>query len=336
MPKSKLKPRPDGRLRKVVNGKSFYGKTEREINQKILDYREKKEKGPTFKEVADEWWVLEVEQLSPSTVRGYRKATERAIDFFGKRYVKDISTSEITMFLHHLGRKNYAKKTVKNHKIVISRIMHYAVVECYIAFNPAREAEMPRGLSETKRKPASREEELKVHNSSHIWLMPYMALLTGMRKGELLGLKWDDIDFKKNLISVNRSVWYGGGTNIKEPKTEAGIRKIPILLPLQNELQKYKCIPGNFVFGDEKPLSEKKFRYMYAKFQKETGITATLQQLRKSYATMAVGANIPADVLKSIFGHKDISTTLNIYAEVREDRIIKAGKDLSLFSASNA
>lgn len=329
MPKSKLTKRKDGRFRKVVNGVAFYGYTEREIDKKILEYGEKKEHGPTFAEVADEWWRLEVERLSPSTEKGYKAATKRAVEFFGKKFVKEISTSDVTRYLHRLGRLDYAKKTVKNHKIVISRILHYAVVECYIPFNPAREAEIPRGLSEKPRKPATKEEERKIIECADVWLMPYMALLTGMRKGELRGLQWQDIDLEEGLIYVRRSVWDGGGTHIKAPKTEAGTRKIPILEPLKKELERHVGEPNKFVFGDDKPMSDKKFRYMYSKFQKQTGITATMHQLRKSYATMAVGADIPADVLKAIFGHKDISTTLNIYAEVRDERIKEAGQKMS-------
>ena len=71
----------------------------------------------------------------------------------------------------------------------------------------------------------------------------------------------------------------------------------------------------------------------YKKFQESTGVTATLHQLRKSFATAAVDANVPPDVLKEIIGHKDISTTMNIYAEVRENRIKEAGNALSKMMA---
>ena len=90
-----------------------------------------------------------------------------------------------------------------------------------------------------------------------------------------------------------------------------------------------KKTPDHYVFGGDKPMTEKAYRYAYAKFQKQTGIQATAQQLRKSYATLAVGANVPADVLRVIFGHADISTTLNIYAEVREERITDAAELLN-------
>ncbi len=330
-----LKKRADGRYVRAIKdertGKRvyFYGTSEREINKKILDYTVRKEKGRLFCEVADEWWETEVEKLSPSTIKGYRTATTRIVDYLGQYHISEIETSDINKVLNKLARQGLAKKTVKNHKIIINRIFHFAVVEGDIKYNPANEAELPRNLPETKRHPATPDEESTIRKNSEIWLLPYMALTTGMRKGELLGLKWEDIDLQSNLIYVKRSVWYGGGIHIKEPKTEAGKRKIPIITPLREELIKHKGNSNHFVFGGENPITDKKFRCLYAKFQKETGVTATLQQLRKSFATIAVGANIPPDVLKSIFGHKNISTTLNIYAEVRDSRIAEAGNILS-------
>lgn len=330
-----LTKRKDGRYVRAIQDRKtgrrvyFYGTSEREINKKILEYTAKSEKGRLFSEVADEWWSIEVEKLSPSTIKGYRAATDRIIEYFGQEYISEIETSDINKVLNKLARLGLAKKTVKNHKIIINRIFHFAVIEGDIRYNPANEAELPRNLPETKRRPATPAEESTIRKSSEIWLLPYMALTTGMRKGELLGLKWEDVDLENNLIYVRRSVWYGNGTHIKEPKTEAGKRKIPIIIPLREELIKHKAEPSHFVFGGENPLTEKGFRYHYAKFQKETGITATAQQLRKSFATIAVGANIPPDVLKSIFGHKNISTTLNIYAEVRDSRIAEAGDILS-------
>lgn len=330
-----MKKRADGRFCKVVDGKFFYGYTEREVYKKIYEYTDKKVRGFSFTEVADEWWEVEVSKLSPSSIRGYRKAAERARAFFNDTPISDISVSDITRYLHHLARENFSKKTVVNHKIVVSRIMHFATVEGYIKTNPAHDAEIPRNLKQKKRKAATPKDEEAILNSSlDDWQLPAFALLTGMRKGEVLGLKWKDIDLEKSIIYVSRSIWYANSkANIKSTKTEAGERCIPIVDKLRIRIIKLSEInhsPEDFVFGEgEKPLSEKAYRYRLKKFSEKNGITSTLHQLRKSFATAAVDADIPPDVLKQIIGHKDISTTLNIYAEVREHRIQSAGKDLS-------
>ena len=336
-----MKKRPDGRYVKVITDPktkkrvSFYGATAREATLKALEYEEKKNSGKTFGDVVDEWWRLEVEKLEPSTIAGYKGNTERLLSEWGKILVSEITTTDINRFLISLAKKGYAKKTVKNHKIIINRVFHFAIVCGYVITNAAQSAEIPRNLPETKRKPATVQEEGIIRENSDVWLLPIVALATGMRKGELLGLRWEDVDLEKNLIYVRRSIWYRGGANIKSPKTEAGIRRIPIIAPLREELLKHVSDPSHYVFGDEKPLSEKAYRYRYEKFKRETGINATAQQLRKSFATLAVDANVPPDVLKVIFGHKDISTTLNIYAEVRDFRIAEANNLIASEFAKN-
>ena len=325
-----MKRRSDGRYVKVITDPkthkriSFYGKSPREVNQKMLKHESIAAKGFTFDEVTDEWWDVEVEKLSPSTVKGYKCATERIKSAWSGIYINELLPSDINKFLLSLAKKDLAKKTVKNHKIIINRIFHFATVQGYIKHNPAVDAELPRNLKQTVRHPATVAEEDVIKKSADVWLLPYLALTTGMRKGEMLGLKWEDVDLEANVIHVRRSVYHAPGPMIKAPKTAAGIRKIPIISPLRAVLEKCKGESKQFIFGGDSPMTHKAYVHAYNKFKKQTGITATAHQLRKSFATMAVDANVPPDVLKTIIGHKDISTTLNIYAEVRDSRIAEA------------
>ena len=325
-----MKKRADGRYVKTITDpkthkrKSFYGETPREVNRKLMEYEQEGEKGKKFSEVAREWWDFEVEKLSPSTIRAYNSLSKHVINWFEHDRITEITTIDINAFLIDLAKKGYAKKSVKNHLIIISRIFHFAVVSGYIVVNPTNDVEIPRNLPEKKRHPATESDEEIIYKSADIWLLPYMALATGMRKGELIGLRWEDIDFENNLIYVRRSVWHGRKAFIKAPKTETGIRCIPIISHLREHLIKHKAAPSHYVFGGKEPMTEKAFLYRYKKFQEQTGITATAHQLRKSFATFAVESNVPPDVLRTIIGHKDISTTLNIYAEVRNARINEA------------
>lgn len=325
-----MKKRPDGRYVKVITDPkthkriSFYGKSPREVNQKILKHESIVTKGFTFDEVADEWWDTEVEKLSPGTARGYKYATERIKAAWEGIYISELLPSDINKFLLDLAKKDFAKKTVKNHKIIINRIFHFATVQGYIKHNPAHDAELPRNLKQTVRHPATVSEEQIIKQSVDVWLLPYLALTTGMRKGEMLGLKWEDVDLEKNVIYVRRSVCFVPQPVLKMPKTEAGIRKIPIIPSLHEELKKRKGKAKDFVFGGESPMTHRAYCRAYKKYKAATGVEATAHQLRKSFATMAVDSNVPPDVLKAIIGHKDISTTMNIYAEVRDYRLKEA------------
>lgn len=326
----KLKQRADGRYRRVVNGIEFYGSSEREVNRKILEYTEKKEKGRSFEEVAEEWWGYAWEQISPTTVRGYRVCKEHAVDYFNKTSIKDITPRHITAFLTYLARQQYARKTVCNHKIVVSQIFKHAIAEGDITISPVTSTEVPKGLKTKKRRPASSEDEATIRQSAEIWIMPYMALMTGLRKGELLALQWKDINFKTDTISVSKSLYYESGPHLKETKTQAGQRTVPLLADLKTELLKIKGQPNEFVLsGEEKPLSQRRFRTKEKQFKEKTGITCTMHQLRKSFSTIAVNAGVPPKTLQAILGHKQISTTLDIYTEVRKESLQKAAEILN-------
>ena len=328
--------RSDGRYVKSVvdqrTGKKiyFYGKTEREVTQKMLEYTELVERGRTFAAVADEWWGEAYEVISPTSVRGYRVAKDTAVEAFGKMYIKDIAARDINVYLRRLAQKGYAKSTVKNYKIVLNRIFNHAIREGDVQYTPTQSVEIPRGLPQKRRTSASPEDEETIRKSADIWIMPYMALMTGLRKGELLALQWQDINFNENIIKVTKSLYYEGGCNIKSPKTESGNRIVPLLAPLKSKLEQMVGAPSDFVLsGSAKPLTQKRFRVLEKHYREKTGITATMHQLRKSFATVAVKNGIQPKILQAILGHKNISTTLDIYTDVRKESIDEAASLLN-------
>lgn len=329
-----MKKRSDGRYRKTIKdprtGKTvyFYGESEREVYKKILEYTTKAEKGRTFAEVADEWWNDAYEKISPNSVKGYKPALRRAVEHFGNMRVSDITTRDVALWLRKLGNSGYAGKTVNNHKIIVSRIMQTALIDGEIPFNPTSQAEAPRGLTKNKRLPASEADEAIIRKTADVWLFPYAALMTGMRKGELLALQWRDINFEKDEISVTKSVYYDGDTpKIKTPKTASGVRVVMLLSGLKEELLKRRGKPDEYIFsenGGKTPYKEMRYDRLMKKYQAETGVSCTAHQLRKTYATIAAAANVDVKVLQSLMGHSDIRTTLDIYASVRDEAWSKA------------
>jgi integrase len=324
-----MKKRADGYYRKTISdprtGKRiyFYGASEREVMRKIMEYQTRIERGRTFSEVADEWWNEAYDKIATNTVKGYKAALKRALEEFGECFIAEIKTRDISRWLRALGARGYASKTLQNHKIVISRIMHFAVVAGDIEVNPATEAEIPRGMAKKKRPPASKSDEAIIRESADIWLFPYAALMTGMRKGELLALQWKDIDFERDEICVCKSVYYIGNTpKIKEPKTEAGIRFVMLLKGLKEELLKRRGAPEAYIFsedGGKTPYKEMRYDVLMRQFHEKTGTTATAHQLRKTFASIAASARVDAKVLQHLLGHTDIRLTLQVYADVRDE-----------------
>lgn len=333
MPKSKLTARADGRLCKaIVDPRThkrvyFYGKTEREINKKIMLYTQKAQIGRSFSEIADEWWEEAEPKLALQSIRSYKLAMSRAVTFFNDTPAKDITAKDIQKYLNTLASQGYSQKVVSNHRMVVNRILTHAVMEGDTDLNPCASVKTPTDLPKSTREAANRSDEQIIKDNVEQWLFPFFALMTGMRKGEILALKWKDIDFNKNYIYVTKSVAHNGNKPvIKTPKTEAGNRIVPLLTPLRNELLKRNGKPDEYIISDDgkSPLTNRRFITLYDNYRKATGITATAHQLRHSFATIAFEADLDPKSVQEILGHKQLSTTMDIYTQFREKKLAAA------------
>ena len=110
--------RTDRRTGKRIH---FYGKTDREIDQQILEYTSRMETGRTFREVADEWEDFHFPTLAPNTLKGYRPALRRAIDEFGEDPIQKITARDIKAFLVAFARGRRARKTVATQLLVAAQ-----------------------------------------------------------------------------------------------------------------------------------------------------------------------------------------------------------------------
>ena len=155
-----------------------------------------------------------------------------------------------------------------------------------------------------------------------------LLLMTGMRRGEVLGLRWEDIDPEKGLINVRRNVTYAQNQPfIGTPKTKKGFREIPLdphlwalLQPAQQE---------GFIIGGEAPISRMMYRRMWERIEKKVELYgATAHIFRHSYLTIASNAGVEPKTIQALGGHADISTTMNIYVHKQTEQNLDAGKKI--------
>lgn len=309
--------RTDRRTGKRIH---FYGHTDREIDQQIMEYTSRMERGRLFREVANEWAEFHLPTLAPNTLKGYRPALVRAIDEFGDEPIQQIKPRDVKTFLVRFSRGGRARKTVATQLLVINLICSYAVEESGdLELNPCSNVSIPKNLPKTHREAASPEDEERIKKSADIWLLPYLIMYTGLRKGEALALTKEDIG--KDEIRVCKSVYHDSNKpKIKLPKTEAGIRTVPILEPLRKKLPKrFK----GYLFSDDggkTPLTEMQYQKHWRTFVKATGVTATAHQLRHSYATMLHELGIDVKDAQGLLGHSTAAMTQDIYTHIRDNR----------------
>lgn len=313
--------------RKVV--KTFYGKTKQAVLDKVAQLQHESKKGALFEDVAEEWWESHQKTLSPTTVPGYLRDKNRAVSYFKNTYIRLIRPLDIQRFVAFcVDEWHMAKNTAANLKIVINQIMVHAVANGYIDFNPARDIPIPKGLKKTPRKMPSDQdiEKIKASTACTFGMFAYFALYTGLRKGEILALTWDDIDLDNRVIHVNKAVYDDHGTpKIKRPKTENGVRSVPILDRLYDKL-----IPGKgILFSDEgRYISAWKFQKYWSSYCAESGITCTVHQLRHAFTTMLFECDISVKDAQKILGHAQASTTQDIYTDIRKAHEMLINKKL--------
>lgn len=321
-----MKKRADGLYQKQVTietseGKkriSFYGKSPAEINKKVLAYKGEVKKGPTFATVAESWWESHEKTLEHNTIHGYKAAIEESKSFFKDVRIAEITPRDINSYIAQYVAKDFAQKTVSTKLQIVRQVLNYAVVDGLIPYNVALSVKIPKKLKKTKRFGATPEEIAAIKNSDS--LIAAIAIYTGARRGELLSLKYEDIDFANKEVSINKSLCYiNNRPHIKKPKSEAGVRKVPLITELEALLPRNK--KGHIFAGEDGLLlTDKQARKLWDSTRKEIGITATLHQLRHSYATRLYELNVDVKSAQYLLGHSDISTTQNIYTHITEEK----------------
>lgn len=322
--------RKDGIYQKYVNGKYLYSKDPEELYRKWQEYLEgPKEK--TFKEVAGEWENIHREEISARTWNNYSPHYNAIIKSFGTILITQITAQDINTYLLKTKAHGYSATIVKTVRTILMQIMDYAVVHDYCKYNPVTSVRLPKNLPHSERS-APTEEEMKIVIQSidvPFGFFAFLLLCTGLRKGEALALNRSDIDLKNRVIHITKALEYKDGSTpyLKEPKTESGVRDVPIPELLYVPLTEYLAnLHGDILFPAPKSnrnsggwyMTTRGYDIAWANYQKATGLNITAHQLRHGTATLLYEAGVDLYTSKAILGHADVKTTLEIYTELRD------------------
>ncbi len=344
----------------------------REKEQKIL--RDKSDgiktgSKSTLNDIYDLWVQLK-KGLKDNTFMNYRYMYEQFCrDDIGQLKIVTLKRSDIRRFYNSLIDERGLKiATVDNIHTVLHQVIDVAVEDGYlrnnISDNALKELKLSRNLFTEKRKALTVQEQdlflnfLKNSAQYNHWYPIFTLMLgTGLRVGEAVGLRWEDVDFDNNVISINHTLIYynhaEGGCyfGVNTPKSKAGERTIPIIESVREALEQekeYQKIAGikcsveidgftDFIFVNRfgntqhQGTLNKALRRIIRDCNEEVIEKAkntdnvvllpkfSCHTLRHTFTTRLCESGINIKVVQSVLGHSNVSTTLDIYADVTKD-----------------
>lgn len=327
------------RIRKWV-----YGKTEREVLGKLADLRRRQAQGQnlaaaprTFGEWLDEWMRMkEREGTRPATLQGYRKLIENHVrPALGKVALDKLSPTMIRRLLAEKTDSGLSTTTVRHIHGVIRNALGDAEREELVHRNAARVVRPP-AIRQVERRALTVDEArrlLDVLRGHRLEALYVCALTVGLRRGELLGLRWSDIDFDAGTLSVRQTVQRANGSlQLVPPKTERSRRTIPVpaqtLALFRAHRRKQAAVrlaagerwqDHDLVFPSNigTPMDPDNINRTWHKIRAAAGLDwLRLHDLRHACATfLLVSGASPRTVMK-LLGHSQIGLTMNTYAHV--------------------
>ena len=293
---------------------------------------------------------------SPTTVQRYKNLIRQYIDpTIGSFALQDLNTLKIQAWVNSLKispstGKSLSASTIRHTYNVLSPAMDKAVDAGILAKSPCMRISLPKG--EKKEAVVYDEEQMKLliaaAKGTEMELVIDMELCFGMRRGELLGLQWRDIDWKEKKLHIIRTrVVVGEEVIVKPPKTPKSVRTLDIPDGLLTKLKAHRnqCIAEqlkrgkgfseeNFVIvhPDGKPIYPEYLTQLLTKLQKQAGLPhCRFHDLRHLCASIMVRQDVNVKVAQQILGHKDIQTTLNIYAHAMPSSVKEASDKVADF-----
>ena len=321
----------------------------------------------TINDVFEVWKQLK-RGLKDNTFQNYKYMYEQFVKpDFGNTRVSQLKKSDVKRFYNMLADERALKvSTIDSIHTVLHQVLDMAVDDAYLRNNPSdnvlKELKQAHNFDTEKRKALTvAEQELfldflrRNHQYNHWYPIFAVMVGTGLRVGEVTGLRWCDIDLKENLIDVNHTLVYynhaenGCYFNINTPKTNAGVRNVPMLEFVKQafiEERKYQMANGircsvkidgytDFIFvnrfgaAQHQGTLNKALRRIIRdcndevlERNEENPVLLprfSCHSLRHTFTTRMCEAGVNIKVIQDALGHSDISTTLNIYADVTKE-----------------
>ena len=340
--------------------KAIYGKTEAEVKKKLkalqkdlIRFEPQESTKLTFGELLEDWlYNIKFQELKPSSFdRTELTVKQHIIPYIGFMPVQSISMQDIQQFVNQLTTKGLSYSSIKKAYNAVNAALKIAVERDYIRKNPCVHISLPKQAQKAKSdieyfndeevEIICREAIKKYSTGKYIYKHGYALIIllnTGMRVGELLALKWHNVDLDKNQLYISETRGQikdrtdspqSYMTVDRSTKTSCSERYVPINKQTREALVYFKGLGYNNPYvmanSDKGVITYRNlFRILDNILTKNNIDHGSIHSLRHTFATRLFKNNVDVKVISELLGHSDISITYDIYTHVINEQKQKA------------
>ncbi|WP_394122210.1 tyrosine-type recombinase/integrase [Planococcus donghaensis] len=355
---------PITRKQNQITRSGFHNKKEAKKAAQTLEYKLNVEGGKLttvrnkFSEVVEDWLILYAQEVKPGTLRIRKKALDKVLPIWGNKKITTIEHINYQSLITNLSAAGYSRNYVESIHHSLSLVFKHAKKGNLIFDIPCRDVKFKKEYDSEEDKLENflerdeLSEFLSLAKSSERYddYIIFLTLaLTGLRIGELMALRWEDINLDKKFLRVRHTL-YNPNNNENEfrlisPKTKKSKRVIQLADKLQKELISYKKYVEsnfkiqsgeNFLFfrGDYKPLTNTHARNRLVTLTKKWDYKKkiTLHSFRHTFTSLLIEDNFSILDVSNLLGHVDTSITIKVYTHITQPKKIELQNSLSKFA----
>jgi integrase len=299
-----------------------------------------------------DWYKSKKNSINVQTAGTYESIiNHRIIPALGHVLLSSVTPIMIQNYVNDLHDEGLSSATIKKIYQIIKSSLDYAVNMELLPSNPMKKLQLPKDKKTemTVWEVADIKAFLNAAKKDRFYIAFHLAITTGMRRGEILGLRWRDIDFQKGILYVCQTLSKDGKQFLVGGKTESSVRSIKLpnetLLALQSQRisiskEKFKFGPAytdnDLVVCTTKgtPVNPNNLKRSYDRLIGVAGVSKIrFHDLRHTHATMLFAQGVQAKVVSERLGHSNIKTTLDIYSHVLPNMQEEAANQIDVLLA---